>query len=286
MMRLNGIVALAGLCVIAQSCAADVTDQNEVALETQALDSPRLLALGDSIAFGYNPFGDFTKDKNFAGYPEVLKADYSVKNASCPGETSASLFNPSAPDRGCRAYRGAYPLHVSYGDKPTQLAYAISRLTSEEPEDIPDLITLNVSGNDIFLLQASCATNPDPAKCFQDGAGPLIQAIAGNVAYILGEILETGYQGRIVYQTLYSTNYADASAVGFLGALNGVVANTARSFGADIADGFGAFAAAAGSSQNPCTAGLLIPLPSGTGCDVHPSAAGQAVLAQSVRDAQ
>ena len=41
---------------------------------------------------------DFTKDKNFSGYPEVLKSDYSVKNASCPGETSASFYNASAPD--------------------------------------------------------------------------------------------------------------------------------------------------------------------------------------------
>ena len=102
-MRLNTIAAFACLCVVAQGCAVELADQGDVELETQALDKPRLLALGDSIAFGYNPFGDFTKDKNFAGYPEALKDGYSIKNASCPGETSASLFNPAAPDRGCRS---------------------------------------------------------------------------------------------------------------------------------------------------------------------------------------
>jgi lysophospholipase L1-like esterase len=287
MRRLNGSLAVACLYVIAQGCAAELGNENSVAsdldVETQALSDARLLALGDSIAFGYNPFGDFTKDKNFSGYPEVLKSDYSVKNASCPGETSASFYNASAPDNGCRAYRAAYPLHVNYGSNATQLDYAISRLTSTEPEDVPTLITLNISGNDIFLLQGSCASNANPAQCFADGAPALIGSVTNNVVHILSAIVNTGYHGRIVYQTLYSTDYATASTVGFLNALNGTVSNYARMFGAQIADGYGAFQAAAGS-QTPCAAGLLIPNPAG-GCDVHPTAAGQAVLAQSVRDA-
>ena len=82
---------------------------------------------------------------------------------------------------------------------------------------------------------------------------------------------------------LYSTNYADQAATGFVALLNQFVSAVAVSNGATIADAFGAFAAAAGT-QSPCEAGLLIPLSGGT-CDVHPTLEGQEVLAQSVLDA-
>jgi lysophospholipase L1-like esterase len=86
---------------------------------------------------------------------------------------------------------------------------------------------------------------------------------------------------------LYSTDYAVPSTLQFLAALNGTVSSVAKNnFGAKIADAFTAFQTAAGS-QSPCAAGLLIPVPNNPGtCDVHPTAAGQAVLADSVRNAQ
>jgi lysophospholipase L1-like esterase len=279
-------LSLVGFCIMGFGCAAQ-TDEGglQVGADTQALDKGRLLALGDSIAFGYNPFGDFTKDKNFQGYPEALNADFSVKNAACPGETSGSILSNTAPDNGCRSYRAAYPLHVNYGNNVTQIDYALARVTSTDPEDVPTQITLNVSGNDIFLVQAQCATDSrGPAACFQANAGALIGSIARNVATILGTLRGAGYSGPITYMNLYSTNYSDPNTVGFLNALNGAVSNQARNVGAKIANAFGAFQTAAGA-QSPCDAGLLIPKPTG-GCDVHPTAAGAAILAQSVRDAQ
>jgi lysophospholipase L1-like esterase len=273
--------------------AAHASDDEELGVETQpqALqEQERLLALGDSIAFGYDPFDDFTKDKNFVGYPEVLKSDHAVdalKNSACPGETSASFFSTTAPDNGCRSYRSKYPLHVNYGNHDTQLDYALARVTSEEAEDVPTTITLNISGNDIFLLQAACANDPrGPAACFAAGAPALIGSVARNVATILGSLRAAGYQGSIVYMNLYSVDYTNPSTLGFLAALNTTVSNVARQFGAQIADAFGAFGAASAShGGSACAAGLLIPLPSGTGCDVHPSALGASVLAQTIIDA-
>ena len=84
------------------------------------------LALGDSIAFGYRP-GDVTaaaqylNPASFTGYPEDVAKTLGLNaaNASCPGETSASLINPNAPSNGCETsadgspgYR-SLPLHVS-----------------------------------------------------------------------------------------------------------------------------------------------------------------------------
>jgi lysophospholipase L1-like esterase len=291
MRTLNASLSLILLCTAGVGCAAETDGPDgrglEVGADTQALDKGRLLALGDSIAFGYSPFGDFTKDKNFSGYPEALKSDYSVKNSSCPGETSKSFFDNTAPDNGCRSYKATYPLHVNYGNNVTQLDYALSRVTSTDPEDVPTQITLNVSGNDIFLLQDQCASAPNPAACFGQGAPALIGSIAQNVATILGSLRGAGYTGAITYMNLYSTDYTVPSTLQFLAALNGTVSSVAKNnFGAKIADAFTAFQTAAGS-QSPCAAGLLIPVPNNPGtCDVHPTAAGQAVLADSVRNAQ
>lgn len=284
------------LCTVGAGCAADTTEPDalglEVGADTQALDTkPRLLALGDSIAFGYNPFGDFTKDKNFAGYPEALKADFSAKNASCPGETTKSFFdsNPdTAPDNGCRFYKATYPLHVNYGTNVTQMDYALSRITSSDPEDVPQQITLNLAGNDIFVKQKQC--NNDPT-CFAQGATALIQAIAANTGMILGTLRGAGYAGPITLMNLYATDYTNtppnSGTLQFLAGLNGAIAQVAATPGinAKVADAFGAFAAAAGA-QTPCAAGLLIPDPNNPGkCDVHPTQAGQAILADSVRNA-
>jgi lysophospholipase L1-like esterase len=284
MRTLNAL--LASVCIVGfYGCALPAEGETEgvsaIEVDALALEKGRLLALGDSIAFGYDPFGDFTKDKNFAGYPEELKSEYSLKNASCPGETSDSFIDATAPDNGCRTYRATYPLHVNYRPSTTQLDYALRRVTSEEAEDVPTLITLNIGGNNIFLLQASCGGDP---ACFAAGAPALIANVAQDVATILGSIRQAGYAGDIIYQTLYSTDYTNPSTVGFLTALNGAVSNVARSFGATIADGYGAFQTAA-AGQSPCAAGLLVPNPAG-GCDVHPSPAGDEVLADSVRNAQ
>src|SRR5262245_30574120 len=197
MRKLYASLSLTLLCTAGVGCAAETDAPDSLAVEveadTQALEEKgRLLALGDSIAFGYNPFGDFTKDKNFSGYPEALKDEFSVKNASCAGETSKSFYDNTAPDNGCRAYKAAYPLHVNYGSNVTQMDYALSRITSSEPEDVPTQITLNVSGNDIFLLQKQCAIDPSPqatpAECFAARAGALIGSIAQNVGIILTRI--------------------------------------------------------------------------------------------------
>jgi lysophospholipase L1-like esterase len=287
MLRLNARwLLLSSLCAVGSGCLSETDESAEADVEARlgALKKGQLLALGDSIAFGYSPFGDFTKEHKFKGYPEALKSEFKLENSSCPGETSASFLDATAPDNGCRSYRGAYPLHVEYGDEATQMDFALARVTSDEPKDVPTLITLNISGNDIFLVQDECAPAEDPDACFAAAAPALIGSIATNVATILGNLRAAEYTGPITYMNLYSVDYSNPSTLGFLDALNSNVSATARMFGAKIADAFGAFQEAAGS-ESPCDAGLLLVDPAG-GCDFHPSADGQEVLAQSVLDAE
>jgi hypothetical protein len=77
---------------------------------------------------------------SFQGFPEHLASRLRLKlaNASCPGESSASLINATAQSFGCEGfppnatisglpvggpgYRKQYPLHVHY--RGSQLGYA------------------------------------------------------------------------------------------------------------------------------------------------------------------
>jgi hypothetical protein len=64
--------------------------------------------------------------------------------------------------------------------------------------------------------------------------------------------------------------------------LNGVLAQVASGFDVQVADAFTAFLVAdVPFGNNSCAAGLLIRLPNGT-CDIHPSLAGQTLIAQMV----
>ena len=68
-------------------------------------------------------------------------------------------------------------------------------------------------------------------------------------------------------------------------ALNAALAGPAARYGARLADGFAAFrAASALTGLATCAAGLTIKLASG-GCDEHPSAHGQQVLAVALQRA-
>src|SRR5512141_421686 len=125
------------------------------------------LALGDSVAFGYRPPqvtppADYLDASNFVGYPEVLaeRSGLRLTNASCPGETTASLIDATAQSNGCEnsvglpyGYRTFYPLHVAY--QGAQLDYAVQYLRSHPRTR---LVSIDVGANDLFICQA---TTPD-----------------------------------------------------------------------------------------------------------------------------
>ena len=95
--KLNVTLSFVSLCLAGSACASQVDDAGagdpSIELTSQALDKGRLLALGDSIAFGYNPFGDFTKDKNFQGFGRFVtgsSGEYlfrTIKPVPYPGRT-------------------------------------------------------------------------------------------------------------------------------------------------------------------------------------------------------
>lgn len=250
---------------------------------------PSYLALGDSVTFGYResnttPPPDYYIASTFHGYPQFVgqTLGYSVANAACPGETSASLIVEEVQSNGCEnspgggpGYRTAYPLHVKYGG--TQLQYAVAYLKSHPDTQV---VSLMIGANDAFLCEETTADH-----CASELSAVLTQ-IKDNVSVILSTIrADAGYQGKIVILDYYSLDYANPLDTAESLALDHALNSGAKPFDVVVANGFGAFkTASASSGGDPCQAGLLTQLNSG-GCGVHPSLAGQTVLAKAVEQA-
>jgi lysophospholipase L1-like esterase len=251
------------------------------------------LALGDSVTFGYEepqvvPAPNYADASSFVAYPELLGKELhlTVVNAACSGETSASLIDAAAQSNGCEnsvgggpGYRTTFPLHVKYNG--SQLAFAVSYLKKHKNVR---LVSLMIGANDGFVCQETTA---DHCSSFTEQAA-LASGIEKNVKTILSSIRKKAkYNGQIAIVNYYALNYADSAAVSQSQLLNTSIDGAARPFHVEIADGFGEFQTGAlHSGGNSCTAGLLTQLTGATTpCGIHPSYAGQSLLAQAVERA-
>jgi lysophospholipase L1-like esterase len=218
------------------------------------------------------------------GYPQLasnlFRPRKKVFNASCPGETSTSLITGTRPDNGCEDYRQFIgPLHVNYSG--SQLEFAENYLAANPRTG---LVTMMIGANDLFLLIDSCggATN---VPCILAGLPGLLNTLSANLTTIYTGLMAAGFHGELVAVTYYSTDYANTLDTAVITLLNTTVANVTEAFGGKVADGFGELEqAAAPFGGDTCAAGLLIHL-TPTTCDVHPSPAGAALLAEAVRNA-
>jgi lysophospholipase L1-like esterase len=250
----------------------------------------RYLALGDSVTFGYEEAGVTPKPVypdagSFVGYPEQIGRELHVKvtNAACPGETSSSFVNSAAQSNGCEnlpgggktGYRTLFPLHSRY--RGSQLAFAVHYLRSH-PE--VRLVSLMIGANDGLLCQEVAADHcASPAE--QQG---VLTGVAGNVKRILSAVRDrAGYRGQIVIVNYYSINYASSAVTAQSSEINTTMDKAAKQFHVRIASGFKEFFLQARKfGGDACAAGLLTRLSSAPTCGIHPSYAGQALLAQAV----
>ena len=287
--RLGRIAVAVGACaLLTTACSSDDGSSESSSAGTSSAEASAesdpgvLLALGDSVPFGYRggATAEFSDEDNFIGYPELVGEELGLEvvNASCPGETTASFLDATAQSNGCQntlqsdfGYRKAFPVHVQYQSfDQSQLAFAVSAL---QQDDGIELVTVQIGANDAFICQQTTPTNcSDPAD---------LRTLAQNVQTNLGTILSTlrgegGYDGQIVVVTYYALNYSDEFGVA-TGALGGGIAQVAEANGADVADGYEAFRApAAEAGGDSIAAGLVLPN------DVHPTDEGQQLLAEAV----
>jgi lysophospholipase L1-like esterase len=249
------------------------------------------LALGDSVAFGYVPSNalpppNYLDAHSFVGYPEFLAQQLGdhVANASCPGETASSMLVAGAQSNGCEnslgspvGYRTLFPLHAQY--QGTQMEYALHYLDAHKHTR---LVTIDIGANDVFLCQETTA---DQCTSRTELNG-VANEIATNLGTIFHELRDVaGYHGPIVALTYYSLSYSDPVTIAGTEFLDSVIAGVTTANGGIVADGFAAFQGPSlASGGDPCSAGLLIKLPDGT-CNIHPSPAGQQLLAGAIAEA-
>jgi hypothetical protein len=273
------IVAVALLAMLATTLLAGPTVHSALA----ASNRPQAyLALGNSVAFGFNPLLDKSNAHNFIGYPTPVAAALkeNLTNASCPGETSSHFISLAGSDNGCGAYRANFPLHVAYSG--TQLAFADGFLQSH-PKTL--VVSIDIGANDLFVLVDGCGGN---VNCILAGFHGMLATLSANLDTIYGHIRNLdGYHHQLVALTYYSLNYSDPTGTFLISQVNQVVAARTLAWGGIVADGFGAFAAASTAfGGDTCAAGLrIVVLSSPLTCDIHPSPAGRDLLAQAIVNA-
>jgi lysophospholipase L1-like esterase len=247
------------------------------------------LALGDSVTFGYQepnvvPAPDYKNAASFVGYPEQIGLEFphvTIVNAACSGETSASLIKVTAVSNGCEntvgkpgGYRTSFPLHVRY--RGSQLAFAVHYLRTHHNVR---LVSLMIGANDAFVCRET--TSDGCASLNEQHA--VVVSVERNIHTILHAIRTTaGYRGQIVIVNYYALSYASVNIEDQSATLNQTQDTAARPFGVEIANGFGLWRTATRIfGGNPCLAGLLTHW-NQTSCGIHPSYAGQALLAEAV----
>ncbi len=264
----------------------------KITIHTPVAPGSGYLALGDSVTFGYEeaqvvPAPNYADASSFLGYPELLGSELhlTVANAACSGETSSSLINPTAQSNGCEntptkgnvGYRTMFPLHVKYSG--SQLAYGVSYLKKHHNVR---LVSLMIGANDFFVCQElttdKCTTLPEQAA--------VLGTLGQNVKTILSTIRNKAhYGGQIAIENYYSLDYSSQAGDAQIELLNQTVDTAAKPFHVVVADGFGQLeAASVHSGGNTCTAALLTQLSTG-GCGIHPSYAGQSLLALALEKA-
>ena len=284
---MRATLALAAALLVAATIAAATASADPV---NGSDANGTYLALGDSVAFGYVPSEavpapNYRDAHSFVGYPEFLAQQLNerVSNASCAGETTASMLFAGAQSNGCEnslgsnvGYSTLYPLHVQY--QGTQMQYALQYLAAHKHTK---LITIDIGANDAFLCQE---TTSDGCGSPAEFSG-VLNEIATNLGTIYHQLrVDAGYTGTIVTLSYYSLSYAPGQTA-LAQLLNFALSGVTTAYGGVIADGFGAFAGPSlAHGGDACAAGLLIPLPNGT-CNIHPSAAGHRLLAAAIAHA-
>jgi lysophospholipase L1-like esterase len=259
-----------------------------------------ILALGDSIAFAWDPTAPRVDGKvvasNYRGYAEMLgeRLGLAVENSACPGEASGSFLDKNAEDNGCRKNRTEYKMHTDWGTAETQMEFAVSSLKkSIAAGNPPELVTLSMGGNDLLLLQKACkGWGFAEAGCDVVKLPFAEHSYGAHLEQIIKTIDDTGYRGTMVIVTTHAPDYSDAIANFGLGRFNGEIRESVKHVSEHlnmrvvVADGFEAFKAEADKfGGKTCETGLLVKNPDGKTCDIHPSAAGHKVLADAIQAA-
>jgi lysophospholipase L1-like esterase len=263
-------ITLGVLLLFAFTPAAFAVSNNSAQPNWHVRLKQHYLALGDSLAFGYQPPpGDFNH-----GYVTDLfnklheEGVNDVTNLGCPGETSTTFINghcPASPSTPAQLATALYFLHVYAGQVSP--------------------VTLDIGANDVLH-----DTNPSNCAVDVNGFKADLATLDANLTHVilpqLKEALEVKGKvtGNIVMMNYYDPlqNFCP-NTVPFTQKLNRHLAADVQGFGS-IVNVFRSFGGAKIPNPNICSYTWICPPPLGVG-DIHPKDLGYSVIAETFEDA-
>lgn len=221
------------------------------------------LALGDSLAFGYQPDGDYTH-----GYVADFYADLAshgvqdVTDLGCPGETSTTMITGGCP-------------YAPQGTPP-QLEAAIAYLSTHPGTVSP--VTLDIGANDL-LKDANYSTCTVNVQQFNQD----LNALDLNLRVVILPLLHAALTIRgHVTGALLMMNYYDVTQnicpnlLSYTQTLNAHLASDLQGYGT-LVDVFGAFGGTTTPNPNLCTYTWIC----SNYHDIHATTLGYSVIAQA-----
>lgn len=241
------------------------------------------LAMGDSLAAGYQPGqGDDKTGGYVGGVLDAVKADTAktkLVNVACSGETVVTMVAGG---------RCAY-------DEGTQLAQAVEFLHAHSRTT--RLVTIDIGANDVQRCVSRSPLGID-LVCIQQGLGDVQRLLP----QVLAQLHAAAPGARIVVLNYYNpflAAYLTGAAgqalaqqsVALQAALNTIIAGSAASVGADVADVSTAFRSTVTTPVNVPALGGPVPTNVATICawtwmcqlgDIHANDTGYAVMTGAV----
>ena len=152
---------------------------------------PYYLALGDSLAYGYQPDLDLANGYTIDLFRDLeTRGALTVANMGCPGESSTTFVNGGCPASLVRKY----PYHG------TQLNAALSYLALHRGQVSP--VTLDIGANDVLPDISAITCMPNISKFYADLA-----------------ILDTNLS-QVILPRLYSALLVNGNVTGDLALMN------------------------------------------------------------------
>ena len=273
------LVALAALLTLlgANSAMAE-TSGDSTSSPRFAPPGRYYLALGDSLAFGYQqarfnanapsePPTSFNTGyvDDFATLLTGVRSSVQTVNDSCPGETSSTFLSG-----GCPYSAAGFTLHTSYSG--SQMDAALSFLRARPGQVNP--ITLDIGSNDFNPLISACGLNG--TACLAQGAPAILAQYSANLSRILADLRSAAPTSEIIVMEYYDP-YAPVQplSIQIVQQQNAIIASLAAAYRARVADTFTPFNLTAPEPQTLCTLSLIC-----SQGDIHASDAGYAVIAQ------
>lgn len=200
------------------------------------------LALGDSLAFGYQQAKFFqnlpTEDPaayntgyvdDFAKDLRAIHPKIQTVNLGCPGETTDSLLGLKP----C-IYHPPFALHTNYSGSQIDAALAVLRAHRGQVSPV----TIDIGANDLLALVGSCktATGID-LGCVGSGLSALFAHIQANVSTILARLRDAAPYTEIIVLGYYNPLIVSIPGSDVVAAqLNSLLAQTAAKYRARFAD--------------------------------------------------